>query len=200
MANRPGGRWTDELARVSEAIARYCGELGFALDPAARIDSISVAERQRVEIVKVLMSGARILILDEPTAVLTDDEADRLLGVVRGLAGRGAAVVLITHKLREVRDFADRVTIMQGGRTVAEEDPKTLSDQRMTELMVGSAPRSAVTARGGGGRVRLAIETWRRRATTGWRRSPASPSMSSKGRFTASPGSAATARPSSPRC
>ena len=104
------------------------------------------------------MSGARILILDEPTAVLTDDEADRLLGVVRGLAGRGAAVVLITHKLREVRDFADRVTIMQGGRTVAEEDPKTLSDQRMTELMVGSAPRSAVTARGGGGRVRLAIE------------------------------------------
>ncbi len=158
MANRPGGRWTDELARVSEAIARYCGELGFTLDPAARIDSISVAERQRVEIVKVLMSGARILILDEPTAVLTDDEADRLLGVVRGLAGRGAAVVLITHKLREVHDFADRVTIMRGGRTVAEEDPKTLSDQRMTELMVGSAPRSAVTARGGGGRVRLAIE------------------------------------------
>ena len=157
MANRLGGRWTDELARVAETIERYCGELGFELDPASRIDSISVAERQRVEIVKVLMSGARILILDEPTAVLTDDEADRLLGVVRGLAGRGTAVVLITHKLREVRDFADRVTIMRAGRTVADEDPKTLDDRRMTELMVGSAPRSAVSARSGGGRVRLEI-------------------------------------------
>ena len=158
MANRLGGRWTDELARAAETIERYCGELGFALDPASRIDSISVAERQRVEIVKVLMSGARILILDEPTAVLTDDEADRLLAVIGGLAGRGTAVVLITHKLREVHDFADRVTIMRAGRTVADEDPKTLSDERMTELMVGSAPRSAVTARSGGGRVRLAIE------------------------------------------
>ena len=158
MANRLGGRWTDELALVAETIERYCGELGFDLDPQARIDSISVAERQRVEIVKVLMSGTRILILDEPTAVLTDDEADRLLAVIRGLAERGTAVVLITHKLREVHDFADRVTIMRAGRTVADEDPKALSDERMTELMVGSAPRSAVTARSGGGRVRLAIE------------------------------------------
>ena len=158
MANRLGGRWTNELARVAETIARYCGELDFELDPGARIDSISVAERQRVEIVKVLMSGARILILDEPTAVLTDDEADRLLAVVRGLAERGSAVVLITHKLREVHDFADRVTIMRAGRTVADEDPGTLTDERMTELMVGSAPRSAVTARDSGGRVRLAIE------------------------------------------
>ncbi|MDE0175004.1 MAG: ABC transporter ATP-binding protein [Defluviicoccus sp.] len=157
LANRLGGRWTDELARVAETVERYCGELGFELDPASRIDSISVAERQRVEIVKVLMSGARILILDEPTAVLTDDEADRLLAVVRGLAGRGAAVVLITHKLREVHDFADRVTIMRAGRTVADEDPKTLDDRRMTELMVGSAPRSAVAARSGGGRARLEI-------------------------------------------
>ncbi len=157
MANPLGGRWTDELSRVAETIERHCGELGFELDPGARIDSISVAERQRVEIVKVLMSGARILILDEPTAVLTDDEADRLLGVVRGLAGRGAAVVLITHKLREVRDFADRVTIMRAGRTVADEDPETLSDRRMTELMVGSAPRSAVAARSGGGKARLDI-------------------------------------------
>ena len=157
MANRLGGRWTDELARVAETIERYCGELGFELDPASRIDSISVAERQRVEIVKVLMSGARILILDEPTAVLTDDEADRLLAVVRGLAGRGTAVVLITHKLREVHDFADWVTIMRAGRTVADEDPKTLDDRRMTELMVGSAPRSAVAARSGGGRARLEI-------------------------------------------
>ena len=157
LANRLGGRWTGELARVAETIERYCGELGFELDPASRIDSISVAERQRVEIVKVLMSGARILILDEPTAVLTDDEADRLLAVVRGLAGRGTAVVLITHKLREVHDFADWVTIMRGGRTVADEDPKTLDDRRMTELMVGSAPRSAVAARSGGGRARLEI-------------------------------------------
>ncbi len=158
MANRLGGRWAAERTRASEAIARYCAELGFALDPDARIDSISVAEQQRVEIVKVLMSGARILILDEPTAVLTDDEADRLLAVVRGLAARGSAVVLITHKLREVREFADRVTIMRGGRTVADEDPATLSDERMTALMVGSAPRSTAARGRTGGRTRLSIK------------------------------------------
>ena len=86
---------------------------------AAELTNLSIAERQRVEIIKVLLAGARILILDEPTAVLTDEEAARLLTTVRALAAGGAAVVLVTHKLGEVTAFTDRVTVMRNGRAVA---------------------------------------------------------------------------------
>ncbi len=158
LANPGPGRWSSEADRIVAAIERHCAELGFALDARARVDSISVAEQQRVEVVKVLVGGARIVILDEPTAVLTDEEADRLLGLMRDLARRGAAVVLITHKLREVQAFADRVTIMRGGRTVAADTPDALSRARMTELMVGSALRSDAAKRPAAGSVRLSIE------------------------------------------
>ena len=158
LANPAAGRWSREIERIAEAIDRYCNDLGFALDPHARVDTISVAEQQRVEIIKVLISGARILILDEPTAVLTDEEADRLLNLMRDLARRGSAVVLITHKLREVHEFADRVTIMRGGQTIATEDPTKLSNERMTEMMVGSAPRDDTARPATTGDVRLSIE------------------------------------------
>ena len=90
--------------------------------PVAASTSLSIAEQQRVEIIKVLVAGARILILDEPTAVLTEGEAQRLLTTVREIAERGAAVILVTHKLRDVRAFAHRVTIMRGGKTVTTHD------------------------------------------------------------------------------
>ncbi len=157
LANPVRGSWSRGIERIAAGIRRYSEELGFPLDPDARVDSISVAEQQRVEIVKVLIGGARVLILDEPTAVLTDEEADRLLTLVRDIAAQGSAVALITHKLREVHAFADRVTIMRGGRTVAAEDPATLSSARMTELMVGSAPRDDTPRAGAVGGVRLAI-------------------------------------------
>ena len=80
--------------------------LGFQIDPARRVDTLSIAEQQRVEIIKVLVPGAQILILDEPTAVLTEGEAQRLLATVREIAQRGAAVILVTHKLRDVKGFA----------------------------------------------------------------------------------------------
>ena len=122
MLANPQTSWRKGIAAVSEGIARLSDELGFEIDPSSRIDRISVAEQQRVEIIKVLMGGARLLILDEPTSVLTDEEAARLLRTIQALARRGTCVILITHKLREVLAHADRVTVMRGGRTVATVD------------------------------------------------------------------------------
>lgn len=127
------------LAAVRAAIVQQTGALGFAIDPDQRIEKLSVAEQQRVEILKVLLAGARILILDEPTAVLTDTEATRLLQTVRTLARQGAAVILVTHKMADVKAFADRVTIMRGGHTMATLDPREASEADLVRMTVGEA-------------------------------------------------------------
>lgn len=111
------------VAEAARLVREKAAEIGFRLDPAARIETLSVAEQQRAEILKVLLLGAGILVLDEPTAVLTEDEAQALLSLVKGLAGQGHAVVLITHKLREVAGYCDRITVMRQGRTVLAEAP-----------------------------------------------------------------------------
>ncbi|KAF1022873.1 MAG: Ribose import ATP-binding protein RbsA [Paracidovorax wautersii] len=125
------------LAAVREGIARQAQALGFAIEADRRVESLSVAEQQRVEILKVLLAGARILILDEPTAVLTDTEAARLLSTMRTLAGQGAAVILVTHKMADVKAYADQVTIMRGGRTIATLDPRAASEAELVRLTVG---------------------------------------------------------------
>ena len=140
MLANPQTSWRKGIATVSEGIARLSDELGFEIDPTARIDRISVAEQQRVEIIKVLMGGARLLILDEPTSVLTDEEAARLLRTIQALARRGTCVILITHKLREVLTHADRVTVMRGGRTVATVDAGGTNAADLARMMVGDAP------------------------------------------------------------
>lgn len=119
------------------AIQKQAAELGFALDPDRRVDTLTLAEQQQVEIVKVLVEGAKILILDEPTAVLTDSEAEQLLQTARRLAQAGTAVVLITHKLNEVKRYADSVTIMRRGKTVATLDPAATTAAQLTQLTVG---------------------------------------------------------------
>ncbi|MEJ6785143.1 ABC transporter ATP-binding protein [Aminobacter sp. Piv2-1] len=131
------GRYGKSIADVEASIRRQSEAIGFEVDLKRPVGALSVAEQQRVEILKVLVEGARILILDEPSAVLTDKEAEALLGVMRQLAGQGAAVVLVTHKLAEVQRFADRVTVMRGGRTVASVDPKSRSIDELTALIVG---------------------------------------------------------------
>ena len=118
LAN-PRGSFRSGKTAIEREIKEKAKALGFSLDPARRIDRLSIAEQQRVEIIKALLAGARILILDEPTAVLTEGEAQRLLAMVRDIAERGAAVILVTHKLRDVKTFAHRVTIMRGGKTLA---------------------------------------------------------------------------------
>jgi simple sugar transport system ATP-binding protein len=135
----PGRRYRSGLKEVSAAIAEHSHAIGFEIDANRRVDTLSIAEQQRVEILKALVGGSRILILDEPTAVLTDEEAGRLLMTMRALAARGAAIVLVTHKLRDVQDHADCVTVMRGGRTVATLDPRSVSAAELTEQVVGAA-------------------------------------------------------------
>jgi ABC-type uncharacterized transport system ATPase subunit len=145
------GRFAPGVREIEWQIQKQAAELGFDIDPKSRIDELSIAERQRVEIIKVLLAGARILILDEPTAVLTDEEAVRLLTTVRALAARGAAVVLVTHKLGEVTAFTDRVTVMRNGRAVALLNSRATDAAELTRLAVGStvaSPRRAASLPG----------------------------------------------------
>ena len=137
----PGYR--HRLADVEQKIRAQAEALGFAVDPRRRIDTLSIAEQQRVEILKVLLAGARILIMDEPTAVLTDQEAQRLLSTVRDLSRLGSTVVLVTHKMADVKTFADRVTVMRGGRTVATVDPSQTPVQELVRLTVGETAMTA---------------------------------------------------------
>jgi simple sugar transport system ATP-binding protein len=136
LAN-PRPAFRSGIRDIRDSIRKQAAQLGFDIDPDRRVEDLTVAEQQQVEIIKVLLGGARILILDEPTAVLTDVEAERLLQIVRRLAQTGVAVVLVTHKLHEVRRHADAVTIMRGGRTVATADPRVASAAELTELTVG---------------------------------------------------------------
>lgn len=141
------------LKEIDAKIRQQADTLGFTIDPHSRIDSLSVAEQQQAEILKVLIGGAEILILDEPTAVLTDREARQLLTTVRALAGNGAAVVFVTHKLAEVRTFADCVTVMRNGRSVATIDAGAPTTE-LTRLVIGTAvttpSRPAKTSSGQG--------------------------------------------------
>ncbi|RZA15205.1 MAG: ATP-binding cassette domain-containing protein, partial [Lysobacteraceae bacterium] len=162
-----GGSHRARLARVEERIRAQAAELGFAIDPRQRIDQMSIAEQQRVEILKVLLAGARILILDEPTAVLTDREAERLLSTVQGLARRGAAVVLVTHKMADVKTYADRVTVMRGGRTVATVDPQSTPVGELVRLTVGEAVPARAHAGGTRGAPHLSVRGLSRRAPDG---------------------------------
>ena len=109
-----------------------------ALDPDQMVEELSVGEKQRVEIAKVLFRGARILILDEPTAVLVPQEVENLFVSLRDLRARGVTIIFISHKLDEVLDIADAITVIRAGRTVATADPKTVTTRKLAELMVGA--------------------------------------------------------------
>ena len=118
--------------RVAALSARY----GLALEPFARIDALSVGERQRVEIVKCLMREPRLLVLDEPTAVLLPSEIRSLLDVCRRVAAGGCGVVLVTHKLAEIRDVAQRATVLRGGRVVARSDAPGADIESLVRAMI----------------------------------------------------------------
>ncbi|VEG74594.1 ABC transporter ATP-binding protein [Actinomyces slackii] len=119
-------------AKVTEISQRF----GFDVDPAARIEDLPVGVQQRVEIIKALSRQASVLILDEPTAVLTPQETDELIAIMRDLAASGTSIVFITHKLREVREVADTITVIRRGRVVGSAEP-TASASELAGLMVG---------------------------------------------------------------
>lgn len=111
---------------------------GMRIDPGAAVRSLSMAERQQVEILKVILAGAEVLVLDEPTSLLAPQEAEALLKTVRNLRDYGLAIAIVTHKIRDVRAVADRVTVLRGGRVVARfDDPDEVSDAELVQAVVG---------------------------------------------------------------
>ncbi|HEU5224770.1 MAG TPA: ATP-binding cassette domain-containing protein, partial [Actinomycetota bacterium] len=119
--------------RVAELAESYA----FRVDPRAVVEDLSVGEEQRVEILKALYRGAEILILDEPTAVLTPNETKDLFGNLRKLREAGRTIVFISHKLDEVLEIADRITVLRRGKVVGETTPKATSKAQLAEMMVG---------------------------------------------------------------
>ena len=126
-----------DLRRARREVAQLSQHHGLAVDPDARVEDLSVGEQQRVELVKALYRNADILILDEPTAVLTPAEVEHFFGVLRSLTQRGKSIVFITHKLKEVLAVADSVTVLRQGRVVATADPRTATEASLASLMVG---------------------------------------------------------------
>ena len=127
-------RRSDVAAQIAGAGERY----GLRVDVRARAGDLSMGERQQVEIVKLLLSGARVMILDEPTSLLAPQEIEGLAAILRELADEGLAIALVTHKLSDVRTMADRVTVLRGGIVEASGiDPTTIDDASLVEAVVG---------------------------------------------------------------
>src|SRR4051812_836272 len=122
---------------IEERVADLGSRYGLAVHPRAKVWQLSVGEQQRVEILKALYRESRILILDEPTAVLTPQEAESLFETMRAMAAEGRTIVFISHKLHEVKAVADRVTVLRGGKSVATTDARSSTPQSLAALMVG---------------------------------------------------------------
>src|SRR4030081_1455493 len=132
---RPRG-WID-VDGASKAVAELSARYGLDVPPRARVEELSVGVQQRVEILKALYRGARLLILDEPTAVLTPQEIRGLFEIVSNLIQAGNAVIFITHKLAEVMEIADQITVMRRGKVVDSTTPKESSQADLARMMVG---------------------------------------------------------------
>ncbi len=126
-----------DLKGATEKINQICSQYGFDIDPNQKIYDMSVSQKQTVEIIKVLYRGADILILDEPTAVLTPQETDKLFAVVRNMRDDGKSIVIITHKMHEVEALSDRVAVLRKGQFVGDMLTKNTNAQEMTNMMVG---------------------------------------------------------------
>ena len=124
---------------LKEKINGICSSFGLEIDPEKRVYEMSVSEKQTVEILKVLYRGAQILILDEPTAVLTPQETEKLFAILRKMKEQGCAIIIITHKLHEVLEISDRVTILRKGKSIDTIETAQADEKLLTELMVGQA-------------------------------------------------------------
>jgi simple sugar transport system ATP-binding protein len=143
LPRRSGVRRRDVPRRIAESSAEY----GLHVDPSAKVVDLSIGEWQRVELVKVLLADAKVLILDEPTSVLAPPEVDGLFGVLDALRARGVAIVIITHKMREVRRIADRVSVLRGGRMVLSGAAASeVDDEALVVAMVGEEAQREIGA------------------------------------------------------
>ncbi|MGH2619909.1 MAG: ABC transporter ATP-binding protein, partial [Anaerolineales bacterium] len=123
--------------RVSQEITELARRYGLEVDPDAYVQQLSVGEQQRVEIVKALYRGAEVLILDEPTAVLTPQETEDLFAVMRSLIEQGKSIIFITHKLKEVLAIATRITVLRDGKVVGTTEPSKTTEAELARMMVG---------------------------------------------------------------
>jgi simple sugar transport system ATP-binding protein len=125
------------MKEAKREVREISSQYGLEVDPEAVIENIPVGIQQRVEIIKVLFREAEVLVFDEPTAVLTPQEVEEFFGIVRGLRDAGKAIIFITHKLKEVIEIADRISVLRRGKVVGTVDPKTTTQEALAELMVG---------------------------------------------------------------
>ena len=132
--DKPGFRLKKDRYAQIEAVAK---KFGFDIDPEKKVYNMSVSEKQTLEIIKVLSYGAKVIILDEPTAVLTVQEIDKLFGVLRKMKEDGHSIIIITHKLNEVMDISDRVAILRKGEYITTVNTAETNEQALTEWMVG---------------------------------------------------------------
>ena len=183
---------------LRERIVTVSTAYGLKLDPDRRVGNLSVGERQRVEIVRCLLQEPKLLIMDEPTSVLTPQEVEVLFATLRRLASEGCSILYISHKLEEIRALCDRATILRGGKVVGRCDPRQETARGLAEMMIGATlvppQREAGGDRPGAaeGRRPHAAPAPSSSAST----SRTSASRSGAARSSASPASPATARPS----
>ena len=126
-----------DIAGASKEIKALSERYGLAVDPSAKVADISVGAQQRVEILKTLYRGADILIFDEPTAVLTPSEIDELMAIMKNLVKEGKSIILITHKLDEIRAVSDRVTVIRRGKSIETVEIAGATNADLAEMMVG---------------------------------------------------------------
>lgn len=128
------------LREVSESIGMKAREYGLDIDPARPVHSLSVGEMQRVEIIRALLTSPQLLILDEPTSVLTPQAVEKLFVVLRQLAEEGCSILYISHKLHEIRELCDACTVMRGGKVTGVCDPRQESNASLSRMMIGAEP------------------------------------------------------------
>src|SRR5438093_10140053 len=128
-----------DMPAAERRIRELAERLGFTVDPGARVDQLSLGQQQRVEILKAIYRGARILVLDEPTAVLTPQETREIFSVLRRLREDGTSIIFISHKLDEVLEIADRITVIRRGKVVGSRRPAETTESELAQPRVGRA-------------------------------------------------------------
>lgn len=146
------------LAQVSERIRAVAGEYGLEVDPERPVHTLSVGERQRVEIVRALLTDPQLLILDEPTSVLTPQAVEKLFVTLRRFSDRGCSILYISHKLDEIRTLCHHCTVLRGGRVTGEVDPSQETNAGLSRLMIGAEPPALEHRQAKLGEVALRVE------------------------------------------
>ena len=143
------------LSEARKKVKELCEKYGFDIDPDQKIYDMSVSQKQTVEILKVLYRGADILILDEPTAVLTPQETDKLFQIMRNMKADGKSLIIITHKLHEVLDVSDRVAVLRKGEYIGDVATKDADQQSLTDMMVNAGEVLGIAGIAGSGQREL---------------------------------------------